>query len=740
MKILKKITPLSCLEPNKLTTPGNFPSLETTKYLNTMKTTRKHLPFYLFLLVLVWKSSLVQAQSQSDTTYTGNITVGTQAQVNALNTTLAGKTIIDGNVTIGGSDITDLTPLGSIVRITGNFEVSSNDSLTDVGDFPALQTIGGDFWVLNNNTLTDLGSFPVLRSIGGYFRVGLNRELTDVGDFPALQTIGEYFSVGAYSLTDLGDFPVLQTIGGYFSVSSYSLTDLGDFPVLQTIGGGFVVNNNRKLTDVGDFPNLTSIGVATLYVFSEGWTIDSVSVVVENNPGLSDCSVLTDFLPDGMHAVSGKIFINNNAVGCNNGDEIMAPAPADTMNLPPADTIISSLVQTQSGATYTGTIYVRTQAQVNALNTTLAGKTIIDGDVIIGGSDIIDLTPLDSIVLITGAFEVRSNSKLTDIGEFPVLQFIGGSFWVHNNDSLTDLGNFPALQSIGYYFYVWNNNKLTDLGNFPALQAIGDYFYVIGNDILTDLGDFPALLTIEGYFNVWNNSILTDLGNFPKLQTIGGNFGVSENNELTDLGDFPVLQSIGEYFEVYENSKLTDLGDFPVLQSIGGDFWVSSNSKLTDLGDFPNLTSIGTDNEVPVLSLDEEIDFVSIVVENNPSLVLCSWLEDFLPGGMHAVSGKIFINNNAVGCNSGGEIMASTHTKEPFFTLYPNPTKGKLTVEGVTGYLQIFIHDLVGIEVMTYSLTPSKKAIDVSDLPSGMYVLTLQGEEKTWTEVLIIVN
>ena len=95
-----------------------FLSLQATKYLNTMKTTKKYLPFYLFLLVLVWGSSLVQAQSN---TYTGNITVGTQAQVNALNTTLAGKTIIDGNVTILGSDITDLTPLGSIVSYNGRF-------------------------------------------------------------------------------------------------------------------------------------------------------------------------------------------------------------------------------------------------------------------------------------------------------------------------------------------------------------------------------------------------------------------------------------------------------------------------------------------------------------------------------------------------------------------------------------------------------------------------------------------
>ena len=82
----------------------------------------------------------------------------------------------------------------------------------------------------------------------------------------------------------------------------------------------------------------------------------------------------------------------------------------------------------------------------------------------------------------------------------------------------------------------------------------------------------------------------------------------------------------------------------------------------------------------------------------------------------------------------------SAHTKESLFTLYPNPTEGNLTVEGVTGHLQVYVHDLVGREVMTYSLTPSKKTLDVSNLPSGMYAITIQGEDKTWTEVLIIVN
>ena len=386
---------------------------------------------------------------------------------------------------------------------------------------------------------------------------------------------------------------------------------------------------------------------------------------------------------------------------------------------------------------------------------------------------------------------------------------------------------------------MFSNDKLTNLGDFPVLQSIGGNFWVSSNDSLTDLGDFPALQTIGEYFKVDDNRNFTALGDFPALQTIGGYFSV---DALTDLGDFPALQTIGGYFRV-TYTALTDLGDFSMLMSIG----------------------VG---RVYVPSERQTIDNVSIVVESNSRLSDCYTLTNFLPGGDHAVSGEIYINNNALGCNSGDQIMADPHTimltshtdgdsiaiaynevtaqtitftvggasgwastitgddfitMDPVmnvadtgvtitvratptgentgversatitltttgigmpasvsltitqgaradtttlpptdtttttlppadtttilyshtgvdFSLYPNPTKGKLTVEGVTGYLQIYIHDLVGREVMTYSLTPSKKTLDVSNLPSGMYVVTVQGEDKTWTEVLIIVN
>ena len=592
---------------------------------NNMKYLLKRTKKILFVTFFLVQAICIQAQSN---THTGDITVSTQAAVDALSTTLAGKTRINGNLTIGyyfgslRSNITDLTPLRNITHITGNLRIQLNEQLVNLNPLTNLQSIGGYFNMRENDRLTTLGDFPDLQTIGGYFLVFMNAQLTTL-DFPALQTIGEYF---------------------------------------------FVWNNDRLTTL--DFSALTSIGEGESYVPSKRQNRNGVSIVVEENSSLSDCYVLTDLLPGGTHAVSGEIYINNNAGVCTNQSAL-------------------------SNTIYRGNITVTTQAAVDALRTTLSGKTIIAGNLIIGytnccntRSDITDLTPLSNITDITGYvhilqngqldnltdlnnlqsiggyFYVDRNNELTNLGDFPVLQSIGGYFRVRDNIELTDLGDFPVLQSIGEYFSVYSNSDLTNLGDFPVLQSIGGYFTVNSNDDLTNLGDFPVLQSIGGKFFVGSsggNSELTDLGDFPVLQTIGGYFWVRSNIELTDLGDFPVLQTIGGYFRVDRNNELTNLGDFPVLQSIGGYFYVGSNDTLTTLGNFSTLTSIGVGNNVFVPSLGYR-NSVSIVVEDNSILSTCCVLTDFLSDGVDAVSGDIYINNNATGCNSESEINATTLT------------------------------------------------------------------------------
>ena len=609
--------------------------------------------------------------SDINTTYRGNITLSTQAAVGTLSTTLSGKTIINGNLTIGYTDsgssqthITNLTPLSNIIHITGNliiaqngslvnlialtslqsiggyFNVYSNDTLTTLGDFSELQTIGEFFQVENNANLTTLGNFSNLQTIGEFFQVENNAKLTTLGDFSELQTIEKFFRVESNdTLTTLGNFPVLDSIGGDFNVGNNAkLITLGDFSELQSIGREFDISNNAKLTTLGNFSALTSIGIGRVYVPSLDEIIDTVSIAVEDNSSLSDCYTLTEFLPGGSHAVSGGIYINNNAGVCTNQDAL-------------ANTI------------YRGNITVRTQEEVNALRDTLAGKTRIDGNLTIGytagssQSDITDLAPLSNMIRITGNLIIQQNGQLANLNGLTHLQTLGGYFEVGNNAKLTTLGDFSELQTIENFFRVESNDTLTILGDFTALNSIGRYFNVNNNANLTTLGNFSTLQTLGGYFSVNNNNQLTTLGNFTNLQSVGESFNVGNNAKLTTLGNFTNLQSVGESFNVGNNAKLTTLGNFTNLQSVGGYFYVSGNNSLITLGDLPSLTSIGVGRaDVPSLSVRR--NNVSIVVERNPSLSDCYTLTDFIPGGSQGLMplAEIYINDNAIGCNSSSDI------------------------------------------------------------------------------------
>ena len=640
-----------------------------------MKYLLKRIKKILLITFFVLQAMFVQAQG--DTTYAGEIAVTTQAAVDALRTTLAGKTRINGNLTIGGffaqTDITDLSPLRNMTHITGNLIIQRNGQLNNINDLNNLQTIGGYFQVHSNDSLTALGNFPVLQSIGGYFLVGNNDSLTDLGDFPVLQTIGGYFNVyNNNSLTDLGDFPALQSIRYYFYVwNNNKLTDVGDFPALQSIGGSFEVRSNSELTDFGDFPVLQSIGG----YFS-----------VQDNDQLTD---LGDFPV--LQSIGGYFYVESNSKLTDLGD------------FP----VLQSIG---------GFFSVYSNSELTDLGDFSVLRSIGEYFEVRENSKLTDLGDFPVLQSIGEYFEVRENSKLMDLGDFPALDSIGGYFKVLDNGDLTDLGDFPALDSIGGYFNVGYNSELTDLGDFPVLQTIGGYFGVQNNYQLTDLGDFPVLQSIGGYFGVQDNYQLTDLGDFPVLQTIGGYFGVQDNYQLTDLGDFPVLQSIGGYFGVQDNYQLTDLGDFPVLQSIGEEFYVTRNGLLTTLGNFPSLTSIGETDDVYVPSLNGNRNNVSMVIENNSRLSDCYTLTDFLPGGVHAVSGGIYINNNAGVCTNQNALSNTIYRGDITVTTQAEVDSLRTTLAGKTridGTLTIGYTDFSSQSDIT-DLTPLSNITDIT--------------------------
>jgi hypothetical protein len=86
----------------------------------------------------------------------GDITFASQAEIDSYPADFPDCFEIDGNVEIGGNDITNLDSLGIITTIQGNLEVSDNPNLSGLSGLTNVTAIGGILIIYNNDLLTSL--------------------------------------------------------------------------------------------------------------------------------------------------------------------------------------------------------------------------------------------------------------------------------------------------------------------------------------------------------------------------------------------------------------------------------------------------------------------------------------------------------------------------------------------------------------------------------------------------------
>ena len=386
--------------------------------------------------------------------------------------------------------------------------------------------------------------------------------------------------------------------------------------MLTTINRNLSVYNNDALLSLGNFPNLNIIGKGSANVPSEDGITTNVSIVVENNPQLSDCCLLYPFLDGNALDVSGSIHITNNSASCR---------------------------QENLSAVHTGDIELNTQTEVDEFASTFACKTQIMGDV--------------SIIETNG-----TSDPIMDLSFFSNINTITGSLVIQNNTSLTHIGSFDSLTQIGRGFEIRTNASLTHTGHFPLLNYIEDRYLIFDNDVLETANGLPALDSLD-HFLIFGNAELKSAGSYPSLQYISTNFRIGDifndesrpNPKLVDIGNYPMLTTIGKDFDIYDNDSLKTLGNFGALRTIGGYFRVKNNANITTLTDFSGLIHIGTKDGVLVMG--ENKDNVSIVIENNEQLSACCIIDNFLQDGPNAVEGEILITDNSEGCSSETEIV-----------------------------------------------------------------------------------
>jgi hypothetical protein len=162
----------------------------------------------------------------------------------------------------------------------------------------------------------------------------------------------------------------------------------------------------------------------------------------------------------------------------------------------------------------------------------LAGCTSLDGNFLVGGADVHDLTGLSSLTTINGGLTVET-SQLTSLAGLEALTSVN-SLVLNGNDSLTDVSALSHLTRVGPTIDILGNNLLTGLHGLENVTDLSNTSIAVSfAPAFTDLSavarQHVQSLTVfqSGFVNFNSWSAITN----PEIDTLD----IESNANLTSL-------------------------------------------------------------------------------------------------------------------------------------------------------------------------------------------------------------
>jgi hypothetical protein len=517
-----------------------------------------------------------------------------------------------GDITIvANSALMDLA--GLTLANSGSIEILQNPNMTSLNGLNNLTRIDGGITISMHEKLVDISALSSITQIKGNVRIETNWALKNIDGFSSLTSI-------APGIGDPDGALVLR--------NNVSLINLNGFHKVTNINGDVVIENN------GNLENVDSLSAWT--VIKAGATL-----TVANNTDLSRGCGLYNVL----HTSNPNTVFYGNGPGISK-DQILANGPCKPI------------------APCTGNITLTSQANVDAFPST-QGCTVIDGKLIISGSDITNLDSLSHLTS-TGPLYIEDNPVLNDLSGLRNVTFIKEILSIKRNAVLKNLNGLQSLKTINGYaqsgFNITDNPLLENVDSLSSLVNLTGYtrtFYVTDNPNLTKVCGFYAAIShnyycpnCSGSFTFTGNGVnatkedIVNAGACESGTTCHSNATLTTqaevdgfytnrsctvyDGELTITGaDINNLDSLYKLTSVrtlyvYSNPQLIDVSGLRNIQNASDGFSINNNNSLVSVS-LPALQSTAnlyvTENQALAhLDLPAFTSGHNVEIEHNPNL------------------------------------------------------------------------------------------------------------------------
>ena len=231
-----------------------------------------------------------------------------------------------------------------------------------------------------------------------------------------------------------------------------------------------------------------------------------------------------------------------------------------------------------------------------------------------------------------------------------------------------------------------------------------DYLRLRAGSPTVDAGDNAYLN--NGTPENTEDDIMTDAAGEPRIQGGTVDLGAYESDPSTSAAPTISISTTDTTIEANDTSAIS------VAFTVGGN---ATGWESTVTGNFITLDTAMNNDQTGEVT-------ITATPSANPGAKRVAKIVISTTGGGTAVSDTLTITQKA-----GKKETDLGISLDESLTLYPNPTDGLFFIEGLSGALEVHIHDLLGRQVATYSLSAGGgEKVDVSVLSSGMYVVTLK--------------